>query len=247
LRKLGVKTIRMDVVDLTDEQMALRCLEENLQREGLTDLEKADAVAHAISVMEKAGVKGPTRRVAERLNLDHGWVSTLRKISVSMDTTNRKQVEAGFLTAKTAMAAKEWGGDEFVATLAERGKEAAKDEATISKPTHTTVAAFAKAVKSIEDEQIRERVKKEVVSGKIDSPDDVVPRARRLSSAKVQREKLPPPDLKVVILRWTEEMKDFTAKLKEVKPYMEYVEESEGIAKGFRKAARALVAALEGL
>src|SRR5262245_25535312 len=39
LRLLKYKTVPIEVVDLTDAQMALRSLEENLQRQGLTDLE----------------------------------------------------------------------------------------------------------------------------------------------------------------------------------------------------------------
>src|SRR4029434_303669 len=50
LKLLKAETVPIEIVDLTDAQMALRSLEENLQREGLTDLEKADAVKRAVEI-----------------------------------------------------------------------------------------------------------------------------------------------------------------------------------------------------
>src|SRR4051812_20415223 len=47
LRLLNTPSVSVEILSLTDAQMALRSLEENMQREGLTDLEKADAVKRA--------------------------------------------------------------------------------------------------------------------------------------------------------------------------------------------------------
>src|SRR4030095_544414 len=50
LKMLKTETVPIEIVDLTDAQMALRSLEENLQREGLSDLERADGVKAALAV-----------------------------------------------------------------------------------------------------------------------------------------------------------------------------------------------------
>ena len=91
---------------------------------GISDLLLPTRVASfggraAVEVLEKAGVKGAAARVAERLGLTRSWVAQLQRMC-SMEHKERASVEAGHLTAKTALAAKEFGGKEFVATLAKR-------------------------------------------------------------------------------------------------------------------------------
>ena len=245
LKLLKTETVKVEIVDLTDAQMALRSLEENLQREGLTDLEKADAVKRAVEIAradlraEGKNEAHAVQQIAARLGLSVPWVAALCKISSSMEEKNRKPIEAGHITAKTAMAAKDFGGDAYVKTLAEQGKEAAKT-GDVPKPTHMTVAAMAKAVKQA-PEPVREKLKEEVVSGKLTTPDQVEARASRLASDRVKREKEPPPDLRAVIVGWTRELKAWKRKLSEAAPYMDYVDEVPGIADPFREALAQLV------
>jgi len=241
LKLLKVPSARVEILDLTDAQMSLRALAENLQREGLTDLEKSDAVKRTVEI-ERARRKangeperGAIQVVADRLGLAAEWVGTLCNISLSMDRKERDVIEAGHLTAKTAHAAKQWGGSEYVQTLARQGKDR-----TRSKPTHTTVAAMRSAVNAA-PEPIREKLKEEVVAGKLERPDQVEARARRLASDRVRREKEPPPDLRVVILDWTDELKGWNTKLKTVAPYMDYVDEVPSIANRFRGALEQLI------
>src|SRR5215831_2304979 len=83
LKLLKVPSARVEILDLTDAQMSLRALAENLQREGLTDLEKSDAVKRTVEI-ERARRKangeperGAIQVVADRLGLAAEWVGTL--------------------------------------------------------------------------------------------------------------------------------------------------------------------------
>ena len=247
------------MVNLTDTQMALRGLEENLQREGLTDLEKADAVKLAVSEAAKARVAaakangkeyqkpgyGAIEEVADRLGLDHGWVSRLCQISVSLDTENRKPVEAGYIVAKTAKAAKDWGGDEYVETLGKLGKKA-KDDEGIQKPTTDTVTAMRKVVAAA-PEPVREKLKREIVTGKVTTPEQAKAKARRLESNHVRKEKPAPADLREVIVGWTHKLAEWDDQMRDVVPFMDYVDEVPAIAERFRAALRAHIETAKGL
>lgn len=239
-------SVSVEILKLTDAQMALRALEENLQREGLTDLEKADAVKKAVEIARAQRRKdgkpeqGAVQEVADRLGLDQGWVSTLCRISMSMDIKDRKHIEAGHITGKTALAAKEWGGEGYVATLARQGKAAAKGDSDVPKPTHMTVAAMKKVVAAA-PEPIREKLKAAIVDGEVSTPTEAAQKGRRLASERARRNKLPPPDLKAVICDWTDRIKDLEKQMREVQPYMDYVEEVPVIAERFRTALKQLI------
>jgi ParB/RepB/Spo0J family partition protein len=240
LRLLKVPSVKIDLVDLTDAQMALRSLEENLQREGLTDVEKSDAVKQTVDQVKaeyRAAGKAPDQAiqdVAERLGLSRRWVTELCQIAGSMLPRTRSLVEAKHLTAQTAFAAKQWGGDTYVETLAKLGKQAAKD-GTVAKPTHMTVKAMRKVVQQA-PEPIREKLKTLIVEGTVTTPVEAERRARSLNASHVKRQREPPPDLRAVIIGWTDRIKDWEKQMREVQPYMEYVEEVPKIAEQFRNA-----------
>jgi ParB/RepB/Spo0J family partition protein len=245
LKLLKVASARIEILDLTDAQMAMRALEENLQREGLTDFEKADAVKQAVDLERKRRrdngepERGATETVAQRLGLDNGWVSRLCAISLSIDSKEREQID-GAISAKTAHAAKQWGGTEYVNTLVTQARAAEKPDAKVSKPTENTVAAVKRAVTKA-PESIRPKLEEKVFDGTLVTPDAVERAARSLAAKQVQREKEPPPDLRVVIVGWTHDLKDWDRKLKEVLPYMDYVDEVAPIAEKFRAALDALI------
>ena len=50
LKKLGRKEVQIDVVELSDEDMAMQGLAENLQRQGLNDMEKAEGVKQLVGI-----------------------------------------------------------------------------------------------------------------------------------------------------------------------------------------------------
>jgi ParB/RepB/Spo0J family partition protein len=245
LRLLNTPSVSVEIVQLTDGQMALRNLEENLQRQGLTDLERADAIKRAVDIVkaerEAAGkpAQGAVREIAQRLGLVEQWVGTLSRISESMDSKDRAPIEAGHLTAKTAFAAKEWGGKAYLQTLAKQGQKATT-EGTILKPTHMTVAAMRKVVRQAPD-AVQEKLKTLIVAGEIVTPTDADQRARQLASSHMRRQKEPPPDLRIVIVGWTHRIDEWVKDMREVVPYMAYVEKVPAIAESFRTSLRQLI------
>ena len=251
LRLLKAESIPVEIVKLTDAQMALRSLEENLQREGLTDLEKANAVKRAVEIAsEDLRATGKSdahamQQVADRLGLSRQWVSELCQISASMLAENRKAIQSKYLTAQTALVAKEWGGNEYVKTLARQGKEAATS-GHLPKPTHMTVKAMRKVVNAAA-EGVQEKLKAAIVAGEVTTPAEAESKGRRMAAERTKRNKTPPPDVKEVIIGWTHKIKDWEKQMREVAPYMEYVEEAPEVARRFRDALKAFIATAETL
>jgi ParB/RepB/Spo0J family partition protein len=246
LRLNKVPSVRIELLDLTDEQMALRSLEENLQREGLTDLEKADAIKSAIDIVavqlrkDNKNEAHAATLVAKRLGLNPNWVRDLSRTSTVMTVKNRDLIKAGYITAQTALKAKEWGGSDYVDTLAKQGKEAAKEGSKVAKPTHMTVAAMRKVVREAR-ESVQDKLKEAIFSGEVTTPKEAEQKARRLASEQTRRRKDPPPDLKAVIIGWTHRIKDWEKQMREVEPYMDYVEEVPTIAEEFRAELRLFI------
>lgn len=251
LRLLKTATVTVEIVELTDAQMALRSLEENLQREGLTDLEKADAVKRAVEIAtaERESDGKPTRgviaEVARRLGLDPSYVSALCEISGSILPKQRIAIQAGKITALTAIEAKRWGGSEYVDTLARQGKEALGN-ADVAKPTHITVQAMKRVVKEA-PESIQEKLKAAIIKGEVTTPAEAEQKWRRLGAERAKRNKLPPPDLHHVIIDWTHRLEDWDAQMKDVTPYMDYIDEVPEEAKAFRAALKHFIATAEKL
>lgn len=229
LRMLKTETVSVEIVDLTDAQMALRSLEENLQREGLTDLEKADAVKRAVEI-ERAELKAANKseshaaqHIADRLGLGISWVNTLGQISATVVAKNREVVEKEYISAKTAFLAKNWGGDEYVQTLAKQGKKAVEHEEG-TKPSENTVAAMKKVVREA-PEAVQGKLKSLIFEGEITTPKEAEQKARRLAAERTKRNKRSPEDLETFLVGWTHRFKDWTQELTQLDPYLEYLDE----------------------
>ena len=229
LRLLNVKTVPIEIVDLTDAQMALRSLEENLQREGLGDFEKADAINRAIEIAEAEREKngqpkrGALQEIADRLGLQQQWVSELRAVSTSILVEERAPIQASKLAAVTASLGKKWGGKPYVKTLVKQAK-AALDNPKLSKPTTRTVELM-RAIVNEAPEPIRERVKAAIIDGDVTTPAEAETKARRLAGEHTKREKPLPADLNTAIVGWTRHYRDWAEQLKkELIPYLAYIE-----------------------
>src|SRR4030095_10660474 len=222
--------------------MGLRGLAENLQREGLTDLEKADGIKRQIDLERKATGK-PTHEVikgvAHRLGLTRSWVDQLCQISETLDPEERESVAAGHIAAKTALQAKRFGGDEYVRTLGKQGKAATSDE-NIPRPSLHSVTAMSKAVQRA-PAAVRDRLKQEIVSGKISDPQKADERGRWLASEKVRRVKAAPADLRAVIIGWTYKLEQWEQQMRDVRPHMDYVEEAPQIGGPHTAALKKLI------
>jgi ParB family chromosome partitioning protein len=77
----GLKSIRAEVVDVDDEQLAVAAIVENLQRADITPLEEAQAFARLVD----AGMT--PERLAERLGLKQPWrvADRLRLLTIAPD------------------------------------------------------------------------------------------------------------------------------------------------------------------
>jgi len=246
LRLLKAPSVRVELLDLSDDQMALRALEENLQREGLQEFEKADAVKRAVELETQRrrenneSERGAVEVVAKRLGLAANWVGELCAISRAIAREERDEI-AGAISATAAHQAKKWGGKKYVKSLVRQAKQAAKDpDGKVLKPTENTVAKMKRAVLAA-PESDREVLQEKIFSGDLTTPEQVQHSARSIAASRVRREKEPPPDLRVVIVKWTHDLKDWELKLKTVLPYMDYVDEVSGIAKPFRTALERLI------
>jgi hypothetical protein len=146
----------------------------------------------------------------------------------------------GAISAKTAVAAKKWGGKRYVKTLVKQARAAAKPDAEVSKPTENTVAAMKRAVQKV-PEAIQRKLEEKIFEGELFTPEKVEQSARSMAAAHVRKEKPEPPDLRAVIHMWTDDLKEWNKKLKTVEPYMDYVDEVPAIAGKFRNALTELV------
>src|SRR5215510_10176041 len=227
LKRLRVQSVKVELVSLADNEMALRALEENLQREGLADFEKADGIKNAVDLEQRSGT-GKTReqatlRVATRLGVSREWVNELCS-QASILASERKIAERGDIRASSALAAKRWAdkygmGELYLKSLAQQAIDPDK-----SKPTEKTIQTMRRSVAQVA-EHVRDRVRQEVFEGDLQTPEAVQRRASSLARASAKRrEKESPPDLKVVIVGMKDEIKDWTKKLEAVAPYMDYIE-----------------------
>ena len=229
LRLLNVESVAVDYVDLTDAQMATRSLIENFQREGLTDLEKADGVKRAVDLLrvERAAVHKPERGAMQELAYLFGVtrqrISELYTISSTMVDKDRTLIQSGQLTGKTALAAKEWGGEAYLKTLAAQSQESTKT-GKLLKPTHITVDAMKRAVNEA-PAAVQAKLKAAIVKGDVVTPVDAAMKGRRLAAERLKREKPEVQELGFQVVGWTHDLRDLRDRLQTITPYMVYLED----------------------
>lgn len=224
LKLLKVKDVDLEVLELSDDDMATQALVENLQREGLQDIEKAEALKQLIERIDRNGKRQGRATVAALMGFTEGRLSQLLSL-VDLTPQSKKLIEEKRISGVVAMEARQFGGDAMIET-------AAKHEL----PLHT-LRKIRQEVNAIPDDKIRDKVMKAVVSGAVRDPESV----RRRASSHVRRQKAGPSDLKVVIVGWTHTLTDWELQMREVVPYMDYVEEVPTIAENFRVALRRLI------
>jgi ParB-like chromosome segregation protein Spo0J len=223
-------------VDLTDEEMALQGLAENLQRQGLNDMEKAEGIKRLVELISKDGA--PKEEAYEEIKTmlglkDTGWLKTFTGIT-EYTAPVKKLISERKIAARTAITAHGLGGDEMV-------KRAAKDELS-----HHDIVALSKSLNKIPDEKVKEKIKAKIIAGEITDPKEIEKKAEPMLRAKQEKGK-PPPDLLIVIARWTRSIEDWRKNLKEVIPYRDYLDTAPAVAKEFREEVRGLIKDLEKL
>jgi ParB/RepB/Spo0J family partition protein len=232
VKKLGWQDVEVDLVDLTDEEMATQSLIENLQREGLNDVEKAEGIVRLVETLKSARGYDDAKAIHQtsgKLGLSPSWTKELMRIA-TFDDVAKDAIRKKKIAGRTALEAHRIGGSKMIEVAARK-----------SLPVHT-LTAIGQRIGEIKDDQVREKIKKAVLAGEVTTPDEIQKRARMMEGKK---KKNAPPDLVIVIARWTGFINDWTKNLDEALPYREYIDTVPPIAEKFRKSVRGLIERLE--
>jgi len=190
VKLLGWPEVEVDVVELSDEEMATQSLIENLQRQGLNDVEKAEGIVALVSQLKKTkrfDDSAAVQEVAAKLGLSVAWTKELMRIA-GFDESSKAEIRGGRIAGRTALEASRIGGPEMIKVAAEK-----------KLPVHT-LTAIGQKIGEISDAEVRERIKKKVLKGEVVSPEEIQKKAREMTG---RRQTDTPPDLIVVIGRWT--------------------------------------------
>lgn len=230
LKVLGWQEVDVEIVDLSDDDMALQSLAENLQREGLTDIEKADAISMMIKRLVKKGMgeQLALQRVCKLVSLSEAWVKdllSLKTLAPEVQKAIRKKKIAG----RTALEAHRLGGKEMVSTAAKK------------KLAVHTISQIHQRIRRVPDEKVREKIRKEVIRGKVSKPEDVDTLARKyLAGRKIKT----PDNLDVLVESFVESMEDWSQRVNEILPFCRSIEENPKLA---AKVSRSLDKLLKNL
>lgn len=208
LKMLGWDKVDVEVDELTDEDMALQSLAENFQREGLTDIEKAEGLHSMIQQLlkRKLGEGEAMKQVSRFVGLSEAWIRDLLSM-LDMEGTVRRAIRDRKIAGRTALEAHRFGGKAMVETAVEH-----------KLPVHR-ISEIARKVRSIPDEEVREKVRQEVVRGRIVEPEKVQEKARRLLKGRKIKA---PEDFDRVLSDWTYILKHWNEKIDEITVYRRF-------------------------
>ena len=208
LKYLGWDKVEVEVDELSDEEMALQSLAENFQREGLSDIEKAQGLHTMVQLLikQKIAEGEAMKRVSRFVGLSEAWIRDLLSM-LDMEAPVQRAIRDRKIAGRTALEAHRFGGKQMVAT------------AVIHKlPVHK-ISAIAKRVRSIPDAGVREKIRSDVMSGKLVEPDRVDERARKMLKGKKLKA---PEDLDRVLSDWGLLLKHWNEKLDELIVYKRF-------------------------
>jgi ParB/RepB/Spo0J family partition protein len=231
LKHLGWDKVEVEVEELSDEEMALQSLAENFQREGLTDIEKAEGLHNMVRLLvsQKVPEAEAMRRVSRSVGLSEAWIRDLLSM-LEMEAPVRRAIRDRKIAGRTALEAHRFGGKDMVATAVEH-----------KLPVHK-ISALAKKVRSIPDPEVREKIRKEVVRGRLVEPERVDAKARRMLKGRPIK---PPEDLDRVLSDWAYILKHWDEKADELLAYRRFFAGRNVSA--LRASARSLVRKLARL
>jgi ParB family chromosome partitioning protein len=225
LKKNGVLKVELDVQDLSDEDMEFKGLIENLQREDLTSLEKAEAVTRLV---EKVGNQ---REVAKRLGYCQSAISRLC-LAAKLPKSLKREVADENLDSHTAVIAHRAVGEEFAKLCGKHNLG------------YITVKQIVSEVGKIKDKKLRDKVKQSAARGHIRSADDVTRKALELSKPK--RDEDAPVDLGIIVLNSEMQTNEIAQRCEYLKEWGWAVRQSH-MWEGFDKAVTRLQAAVEAI
>jgi ParB/RepB/Spo0J family partition protein len=208
LKVLGWDKVEVEVDELTDEEMALQGLAENFQREGLSDIEKAQGLHTMVQLLIKQQVSesDAMKRVSKFVGLSEAWIRDLLSM-LDMEGAVQRAIRDRKIAGRTALEAHRFGGKQMVAT------------AVIHKlPVHK-ISAIAKKVRSIPDADVRDHVRKEVMRGRLVEPERVEEKARKLMKGRKVKA---PEDLDRILADWTYLVRHWNEKADELLIYKRF-------------------------
>jgi ParB family chromosome partitioning protein len=232
LKVLGWDKVEIEVDELSDDEMALQSLAENFQREGLSDIEKADGLHSMVQrlLARKHSEAEAMKRVSRFVGLSEAWIRDLLSM-LDMEGSVRRAIRDRKIAGRTALEAHRFGGKRMVETAVEHRL-----------PVHK-ISALARKVRSIPDAEVRERVRKDVVDGRLVEPEAIDVKARKLLKGRKPRA---PEDLDRVISDWTFIFKHWNEKVEEILVYRRFLDgrnvsslkgEAEKLARKLQKLA----------
>lgn len=173
LKHLGWDKVEVEVDELSDEEMALQGLAENFQREGLSDIEKAQGLHVMVQMLlkQKLGESEAMKRVSKFVGLSEAWIRDLLSM-LEMEAPVQRAIRDRRIAGRTALEAHRFGGKEMVATAVAH-----------KLPVHK-ISAMAKRVRGIPDAKVREQLRKDVVQGRLTDPERVDEKARKLMKGR---------------------------------------------------------------
>ncbi|MBI4245523.1 MAG: ParB/RepB/Spo0J family partition protein [Planctomycetes bacterium] len=162
IKLLGWKEVEVEIVKLDDDQMMAQSLIENLQREDLSDIEKAHGIQYMINRLQKNGMdkEEAFNKTCEIMGLSKSWVSNLLKL-LKMEPEVKKAIKQKKIAGRTAMEAYQFGGKKMV-------KTAIKHKLGVH-----AISQISQKVRKVQSEKVQKQIKKEIIEGKAETLEDV--------------------------------------------------------------------------
>lgn len=233
LKVLGWKEVEVEIEDLNDDEMAFQGMAENMQRENLSDIEKAEAIKMMMGRITRTGASEPDalKKVCRILGLSPGWIKDLLSMTL-LEAPVQRAIRDRNIAGRTALEAHRFGGKEMVTTAIRHHL-----------PVHT-ISSMAQKIRRVPDDQVRERVRREVIRGRILKPDDVDVKIRTLMKGRQRRM---PSNLEAILNDGIRDLRVFNSQIDGLLIYRRYFEGAGSAATGVRREAAKLARKLQKL
>jgi ParB/RepB/Spo0J family partition protein len=208
LRMLGWDKVEVEVDELSDQEMALQSLAENFQREGLSDIEKAEGLHTMVQLLLKQNLaEGEAmKRVSRFVGLSEAWIRDLLSM-LDMEGTVQRAIRDRRIAGRTALEAHRFGGKQMVATAVQH-----------KLPVHK-ISAIARKIRGIPDHEVRDRIRRDVVEGRITAPEKVEEKVRKLLKGRKLKA---PEDFDRFLSDWTYLLAHWNEKADELVAYKRF-------------------------
>jgi ParB/RepB/Spo0J family partition protein len=239
MKRLGIRRVLVDVVDLNDDEMATDTLVENFQRNSLADGEKRKAWALLKTIELERNKKGATERAAKLLGISGRTAASLNK-ATSKTYANPKSAALQISAAALAQA-------DTLGEIADQGKGPEMVETAANlKIGQQQLMQITTAINKYEHKTVRAKLAKEAIKGNIETVKDVEKAKRKIDKETVERLKKKvaggediPQDLTEVVRQWNKDLPEIIEKLELVASqtmYADYIaDRAPAIAAKFRE------------